>query len=71
MYTFTDLQNNIALIYNTASTKLTSHCRSCKFFIRKAVDMSKEVAREGSSNAPYSVNTGGGEVEGEGSALYR
>lgn len=31
--------------------------------------MSKEVAREGSSNAPYLVNTGG-EVEGEGLALY-
>lgn len=65
-----DLQRDIALIYKEAFTELTSHCSPLKFFIRKAVHTSKEVAREGSSNAPCLVNIGGGELEGEGSALY-
>lgn len=54
MYTFTDtdLQKDIALIYNAALSQLMSHCDPFRFFIRKAADMSKEVAKEDSHNVP-------------------
>lgn len=37
MYTFTNLQKYIALIYNTASSQMSSHSNLREFFISKAV----------------------------------
>lgn len=56
MYTFTDLQKYIALIYNAALSELNPYCNPLTFFMRKAVDMSKKVAKEDFSNMPCLVN---------------